>query len=251
MREREGRHHLDDIRERDEGFDAGAAEPQERHDVGDAVGRRGAVAEDEVSLGGDGYACPFQLVGVGGELEDGGDLGVPGELGVVDGVAVVGADEEVGASGERAVEELGLVDRVDTLAQRVEREVAAVEQVLGASRRVAGELEETAACGGVVAAEAAEVGLAEVSLVGGAELGGAFEHRVRVDRQGGDASETGIEGSQQRKLARRGDGDVARADEGTPVEDAHAGSVSGVSDSRPRRRPACTTRLSGVLSPRR
>ncbi len=93
--------------------------PVDRQQFVERVAGRGAVAEHQVDLGGDGHPRVGEGLGVGRQLQQRLDLDRAGQLGVAQPVAAASAggavggvleDQEVGEPDEPAVEHRGLVD---------------------------------------------------------------------------------------------------------------------------------------------
>ena len=184
-----------------------------RDEFGEGVRGVGSVAEQQVCALGDRDACPAQGVGVGGELQQRRHACRAGKLRVVHGPAVTLANEEIAEAEEPAVEEGALVDDVGVAADGAQRRGCRVGQ-RGRGVVRCRHANDAGAVG-------SHVFVQHAALVRRAEAGRALEHRVGFRRRGIDAAEPGVETAQQRELAGRGGGEVARAAADLLVEQKH------------------------------
>ena len=175
---------------------------EHRADVFEPVVGGRAVTEQQVHRRADGDPARFELLCVGGELEEGGDLRPAGELRVVDLPLVADPDEEVREAEEGAVEERRLEDDVRAVPHRLQRrfprglEGHEVGGVLGTR-----DLRHPAGRAGDVLAELVDVRLQLPFLVPIAETGSPAVHRVLGLGHRLDAVELRVELAHERPLA--------------------------------------------------
>ena len=196
-----------------------AARSVHRHDLVEGITDRGAVAEDEVDLGGHRNAGSGQGFGVGRHLQQRLHLDRPRQLGVAQPVAgcAVGSGfqkKEVRETGEAAVEHRGLENHRGAALDGAQRLLGRGGQ---ARDGVVGAADDDHL---VVAAQPGEVAL----LVIVAEFGGADEQFVIADHRG-PAAEPPVERPQQRVFAACRGGEVGSAvDDRTAVAGDEHGS---------------------------
>ncbi|MDQ1085076.1 hypothetical protein QE414_003083 [Microbacterium sp. SORGH_AS 344] len=186
----------------DQGAQTLAPQAEDGQQVVDAVGARGAVAEEQLDLVGARHTQTIELVDIGGELHEGRDAGPPREFRVLHdprpravGTRFGLAHQEVGEADELVGGERRLID---DLGRRVGEsaigEVHGLGEGLGVGGASRGDLAHRRA-------EARAVRVEHAHLVGGAQTGGAFEGGVFGVVHGGDAAQLGVDGAQPRELA--------------------------------------------------
>ena len=175
---------------------------EHRADVFEPVVGRSSVPEQQVHRRADRDPARFELLCVGGELEEGGDLRPARELRVVDLPLVADPDEEVREAEEGAVEEGRLEDDVRAVAHRLQRRLACGlegHEVGGVLRPR--DLRHAARGAGDVLTELVDVRLQLPFFVPIAETGGPPVHRVLGLGHRLDAVELRVELAHERPLA--------------------------------------------------